>query len=375
MRRKFIFFIALVLSWRLALADEKPEVASRWRNAEIKVDGSDAEWTEAITYLEKEKLGFGLKNDSSDLYICLKFDRAIQRQAMMFGFTLWFDLTGKNKKTFGVRFPIGMMNFESDFMPEPMAPMEEGGERQKQFAAMLREVEVLGPEKDDRNRFLAGSSFGIQAATFDSPAGLVCELKIPLQNAPGRPYAIAAALGQTLSLGFEMGDLDRGKMRERMGREGGGRPGGGLPPGGGFPPGGGMPRGGGRPPGGFPGGGPQGMPSAFKVWMRVTLAASAPDSPQGFAPQDDLDSIRLSLEARNIPLREALQQIMAQTQAQIVYSDALVKDVNTGYSGKDVTLRNALNGLLAPAALDYRVMEDDQIVIIKRVTPKNELIK
>jgi type II secretory pathway component HofQ len=109
--------------------------------------------------------------------------------------------------------------------------------------------------------------------------------------------------------------------------------------------------------------------------MRVTLAASAPDSPQGFAPQDDLDSIRLSLEARNIPLREALQQIMAQTQAQIVYSDALVKDVNTGYSGKDVTLRNALNGLLAPAALDYRVMEDDQIVIIKRVTPKNELIK
>jgi hypothetical protein len=366
MRRKTVFFIALVLSWRMAFADDKQEVASHWRSAEIKVDGADSEWAEAITYLEKEKLGFGLKNDSSDLYICLKFDRAIQQQAMMFGFTLWFDPAAKNKKTFGVRFPIGMMNFESDFMPDPMAPMDEGSERQKQFAAMLREVEVLGPEKDDRNRFLAGSSFGIQAATFDSPAGLVCELKIPLQSAPGRPYAIAANVGQALSVGFEMGEFDRGKMRERMGREDGGRPGGGLPPGGGFPPGGGMPRGGGRPPGGFPGGGPERMPSAFKVWMRVNLAASAPDSPQGFAPQGDLDSIRLSLEARNIPLREALQQIMAQTQAQIVYSDALVKDVNAGYSGKNVTLRNALNSLLAPAALDYRVMEDDQIVIIRR---------
>jgi hypothetical protein len=364
MKRNFVFFIALVLSWRITLADEKPEVASRWRNAEIKVDGADTEWAEAITYLEKEKLGFGLKNDSSDLYICLKFDRAIQRQAMMFGFTIWFDPAGKNKKTFGVRFPIGMMNFESDFMPELMAPMEEGGERQKQFAAMLREVEVFGPDKDDHNRFVAGSSFGIQAATFDSPAGLVCELKIPLQSAAGRPYAIAAASGQTLSLGFEMGEFDRGKMRERMGREGGGfgggRPGGGLPPGGGFPPGGG------RPPGGFPGGGLGRMPSAFKVWMRVNLAASASDSPQGFAPQDDLDNIRVSLEARNIPLREALQQIMAQTQAQIVYSDALVQDVNADFSGNNVTLRNALTNLLAPVALDYRVMEDDQIVIIRR---------
>ncbi len=365
MRRKFIFFVVLVLSWRMTLADEKQEVASRWRSAEIKVDGSDSEWPEAITYLEKEKLGFGLKNDSSDLYICLKFDRAIQRQAMMFGFTLWFDPAAKNKKTFGVRFPIGMMNFESDFMPDPMTPMEEGGERPKQFTAMLREVEVLGPEKDDRNRFLAGSSFGIQAATFDSPAGLVCELKIPLQSAPGRPYAIAAAFGQTLSLGFEMGELDRDKMRERMGREGG-PSGGGRPPGG-MPPGGGTR--GGRFPGGRPEGGPPGgmkMPSAFKVWRRVNLAASASASRQEFAPQDDLDNIRVSLEAKNIPLREALQQIMAQTQAQIVYSDALVKDVNAGYSGKNVTLRNALNSLLAPAALDYRVMEDDQIVIIRR---------
>ncbi|MCI0692062.1 STN domain-containing protein [candidate division KSB1 bacterium] len=375
MRRKFIFFIALVLSWQMTLADEKQEVASRWRIAEIKVDGSDNEWIEAITYLEKEQLGFGLKNDSSDLYICLKFDRAIERQAMMFGFTLWFDPAAKNKKTFGVRFPIGMMNFESDFMPDPMESLEDGGGRQKQFAAMLREVEVLGPEKDDRNRFLAGSSFGIQAATFDSPAGLVCELKIPLQSAPGRPYAIAAALGQTLSVGFEMGELDREKMRERMGREGGpfggGRPTGGMPPGGGT-------RGGGRFPGDRPEGGPSGgmrMPSAFKIWMRVNLAASASDSQHGFAPQDDLDNIRVSLEARNIPLREALQQIMAQTQAQIVYSDALVKDVNAGYSGKNVTLRNALNSLLAPTALDYRVMEDDQIVIIRRNKPKDGLIK
>jgi hypothetical protein len=117
------------------------------------------------------------------------------------------------------------------------------------------------------------------------------------------------------------------------------------------------------------------MPSAFKVWVRVNLAASASDSQQGFAPHSNLDNMFVSLDARNTPLREALQQIMSQTKAQIVYSDALVKDINAGYFGKNVTLRNALNNLLAPAALDYRVMEDDQIVIIKRVTPRNDLLK
>jgi hypothetical protein len=296
----------------------------------------------------------------------------------MFGFTLWFDPAGKNKKVFGVRFPIGMMNYDSEGMPDPMQRTEEGGAMPPQFEAMLREVEVIGPEKDDRNRFTAGGSFGIQAATLDSPDGLVCELKIPLQSAPGRPYAIASNPGQTLSLGFEMGELDREKMRERMGREGGGfggRPGGG-PPGGGFPPGGRMPRGGRS--GGFPGEMPPGrerMMNAFKVWLHVNLAANASSSSQGSTIKNDLDRLRVSLATPPLSLRDALQHVVSQTNLQIVYSDALVKDVQTHYAGQNVTVRAALDGLLAPAALDYRVMEDDQIVIIRRVAPKDDFKK
>jgi len=373
MKRKFFFFFALVLLWKITLADEQREVASQWRASEIKVDGDDSEWSEAIAYLEKERLGFGLKNDSSDLFLCFKFDRAIQRQALMFGFTIWFDPAGKNKKVFGVRFPIGMMNFAGEMRPDPMQLTQDSSTMPKQFTAMLREVEVIGPEKDDRNRFTAGSSFGIQAASFDSPAGLVCELKIPLHSAPGRPYAIAVNVAQTLGVGFEMGEFDRSQMRERMRREGGGfggRPGGSGPPGGGFPPGGGRPRGGGRP-GEMP---PERerMMNAFKIWLRVNLAANASVPDAGATLQNDLDDLRVSLEAKPMSLREALQQVVSQTNLQIVYSDALVKDIQANYSGKNVTARTALDGLLAPAALDYRVLEDDQIVIIKRVKPKDD---
>ncbi|MCG3117913.1 MAG: hypothetical protein ALAOOOJD_00028 [bacterium] len=144
---------------------------------------------------------------------------------------------------------------------------------------MRDEIEVIGPDKDDRNRFAANSSFGIQAACTGAPDTLICELKIPLQMAPGRPYAIGAVPGQTLSLGFEMGEMNREKMRERMGQRDGGlggrRPGGGMPPGGGTPGGGRRPGGmGDGPPGGMPREGGMKMPKPFKIWLPLKLAAS-----------------------------------------------------------------------------------------------------
>ncbi len=359
--KKILLCAALMLLWKLALAGEK-EIVSQWRVAEIKVDGAGEEWAESVFYLEKEKLGFGVKNDSSVLYLLLKFDREIKRQAMSFGFTVWFDPTGKNKKTFGVRYPIGMSNFNGRAMPEAR-PVSEGESAPTPFGgAMLREVEILGPDKEDRNRFAAGSSFGIEAVAFDSPDELVCELKIPLRAASGRPYAINVQTGETLSLGFEMGEFDREKMRERINREGGGlggRPGSG-------PPGGGLPRGD-RPPGGFRGGLPPGarepMPGGFKVWQRLHLASV---SDQISTSPKNLDGIFVTLAAKEILLREALQQIVSQTKLQIVYSDALVKDVKVNCACKAVTVRVALRELLQPAALFYEVTSDGQIVIVKR---------
>ncbi len=266
--RKLYFAVGIIIQLLgSAFADEK--ISSKWSATEIKIDGGDSEWVDGINYLEKEKLGFGIKNDSSYLYLCLKFESDIQRQAKMFGFTIWFDSAGKNKKEFGIHFPIGLQNFDTEPPPEPKEPGEYSDDPQQRFAPMLQEIEVLGPEKEDRNRFSVGGSFGIRAASSESQTGhFVCELKIPLKSIQSQPYAIGSELGKTLSVGFEMGEMDRDKMRERM------RSGGGF--GGGRPPDGDMPRGGGRP-GGFPGGGrPNGMnrPNPFKVWKQVTLSTS-----------------------------------------------------------------------------------------------------
>jgi ribosomal protein S6 len=268
--KKQIFFFCFILSIALnaAFAGDNKEIASQWHNAEIKIDGADSEWVGTLAYLEKEKLAYAIRNDSSAIYFCLEFDHEIQRQATMFGFTIWFDPTGKNKKTFGVRYPIGMSNYEGGSMFDLMQMRENPEALQSQIAHMRSEIEVIGPEKDDRNRFAVNGTFGIQAVCIEAPTALICEFKIPLQAAPGRPYAVGAAAGKGLSIGFEMGEMDRGKMRERLGGRGGGMPPGGFP-------------GGGRPPGGMSGDGPPNemqpgmrMPNPFKIWFPVKLAVS-----------------------------------------------------------------------------------------------------
>lgn len=277
MKRRFILYLMAIMLLDTVLAGDQKEVASTWRSAEFKIDGADSEWAGALTYFEKTKLAYAFCNDSSNLYLCFVFEPEIRQQVVMFGFTVWLDATGHEKKTFGVRFPIGLFNFDDTAMPDPMAMRENPERFQSQLALMLREVEVFGPEKDDRNRFNHSGIFGLQAAGVESFGTLFCELKIPLAVATGHPYAIGTEAGKTMSIGFEMGTMNREKMRQRMGERsgpmGGGRPPGGMPPGGGVP-------GGGRA-GGMEGGSPGGrrpdqdeMFKAFKTWMRVTLAAT-----------------------------------------------------------------------------------------------------
>jgi hypothetical protein len=82
--------------------EEDAKLASRWKSAEIVIDSDAAEWAGFLTYLEKEKLAFGVQNDESSLFLCLQPDRRTQRQVMMLGFTVWLDSTAHNKKILGI---------------------------------------------------------------------------------------------------------------------------------------------------------------------------------------------------------------------------------------------------------------------------------
>ncbi len=80
----------------------------------------------------------------------------------------------------------------------------------------------------------------------------------------------------------------------------------------------------------------------------------------------ELDKVRVSLEAQSLPLREALQSLVAQTRLQIVFDDALVKDFKVNCACPNVTLRQALEEALKSTPLTFEAMNDGQIVIVRR---------
>ncbi len=252
------------------------EIGSRWRQAEVTIDGADSDWAGSMLYLQKEGVSIGVQNDGEYLYLCLKaHDRRIQQQIMRLGFTVWFDSTASEEQILGIRYPIGMQDIRQ--MREGRAAernpeqVERNPEQLEQFRQMLGEIEVIGPGKSDRNRIPVINSYAISIAISDTSGALVYELRMPLKSAIQRPYAVGTDTGKVMSIGLEAGELKR-EMIPRGGETPGGMPGGG----------GGMRGGRGGRGGGMGRGGRQtteGTSEPLKVWMKVEIASSETQKP------------------------------------------------------------------------------------------------
>jgi len=235
-------------------------VASAWLDPPVTVDGDPAEWDGALTPVTDLHGSFAARNDDSTLAVCVVVeDRALQRQILLAGMTVWFDASGGREKSFGVRYPVGM---EEGWLPG------RGGEpdslaRERLRAAIdqeLSEFEIIGPGKYDRMRYGVHEVPDITARINQAHGLMTLELEIPL-DADASRFALTPAQGKPISVGLE--------CRPRHGYGGGYRQGG--PPGGG--PGG---EGGGiEGPGGFGGmrGRPPGeAPLDLEVWVSVPVA-------------------------------------------------------------------------------------------------------
>jgi len=249
------------------------EIASRWRQANLTIDGADSDWAGSILYLQKEGVSIGVQNDGEYLYLCLKaHDRRILQQIMRLGFTVWFDSTASKENTLGIHYPIGMQDYGIGLARGDGAVEESRESLRQQFRQMLGEIEVIGPEKSDRNRIPVVNSYAISVAMSDTSGALVYELRMPLKSGVQRPYAVGTDTGKVISIGLESGELKREMMPQ-----GGGMPGG-VPRGrGGMPGGGRGGRGGGMGPGSRQP--TEGMPEPLKVWMKVRIASSEAQKP------------------------------------------------------------------------------------------------
>lgn len=275
--------IILLYSFMFSGCGTTLELPSRWADKRIAIDGSLREWIDSTAFVEKDGIRCGVMNDKEYLYVCLMSSTPnLGRQLIMRGMTVWFDPNGGEKKTIGVRFPLGSMR-SGVMRPEsggrtPGTIGDRASEnRQQRFDEIeqqaLQEFEYIGPGPNDRQRVLRIQGQGVEFQLTARPERFIYEMKIPLAYSSQHPYAVESYAGSVIGVGFDS------SLQERpMAGEGSGENPGGAPPGGGRTGGGGGRggRGGGMPGGSRPGGMQQTAAGAtFSFWTHVTLADKA----------------------------------------------------------------------------------------------------
>lgn len=290
--------LLVLLGASVAAANTFVPLGAAWRTAELVMDGNDGEWTALAAPLGAAPVAISLANDGDHLYVRVRTsDRAAMTQIVRGGFVVWFDPKGGDKKTFGIKYPVGTPLSEDDFpgrggrragapprdptderagdegtprRPLPPAPGDpEGDERRPptpMFAAdpslVPPRLELLGRDKNAHRTLLVDHTPGIGVAVGRMDDTLVYELRVPLAKSADRPYAVGARPGSTIGLGLETFKLELPAPPQREGAAG-------------RPPMGGM---GGRGGGGT--GGSQGglrrpeLPKPWQAWARVTLATN-----------------------------------------------------------------------------------------------------
>lgn len=234
---------------------------------DITVDGVSQDWQGALTPIEKKNLSLGLLNDGEYLYVALvSRDRQLISQMMSLGFTVWFDAKGGKERTFGIRFPLGLMASGAGFSPR--AREQDPEVRRQRFEESLMNMEIFDTEERS-TRYMVNTVQGIKVNARMDAGTLVYELQVPLRKSEAHAFAIGAEPGDIIGVGLETPEIDREGMRQQMGGRGGGGRGGRGGGGGGR---GGMGgAGGGR---GGQGGGQQQRPDPLKLWTTVTLATA-----------------------------------------------------------------------------------------------------
>jgi hypothetical protein len=185
------------------------KLSSTWRQEDIVIDGSGTEWQRGQYYDKESDIVYSIRNDDDYVYIFLKTqDRTTQMQIMRAGFTVWFDAEGGNDHSFGIRYPLARQGAHSEFHPE-----SDDAEIHSALEQALLELEIVGAQKEDVQRFSTLDVPGIRVKIGRSQETLVYELRVPLRKTPHTPFAIGVTSANRIGIGLETEKFNRDKMK------------------------------------------------------------------------------------------------------------------------------------------------------------------
>lgn len=177
----------------------------------VVVDGVADEWPMSWVDDEEKLFSYNVCADEQNLYVRVKTSEFYTKRKMAaFGFTLWFDPSGKKKKKYGLKFPSGGAEAEERMAAirsegDPGNSIGERSDYQKRadrtMISGLEVMELIGLAEEPITSTRSGITNGIKVALdLDANGAYTYEAIIPFKS-----YRLSRATLTELSVGFETG--------------------------------------------------------------------------------------------------------------------------------------------------------------------------
>ena len=211
-KSSFSFVMLPILILLLNGCSSGLKLTSDWQQSEMNIDGSDSEWQRGLYYDKQSDIVYSVRNDDKFIYVFLKTqNRSTQMQIMKQGLTVWFDKEDGKNQTFGIQYPInwkkGRTGFSSDTNEENLHAFLD-----QEFP----EMEIIGPKKEDIQRYSALEAPGIRAKLGLIRETLVYELRVPLKKTSEHPFAAEPISAHRIGIEFETGEIQPEQMKSGM---------------------------------------------------------------------------------------------------------------------------------------------------------------
>lgn len=200
--------IVIVLSVLILSCAQQKHLQTKWHKAEYKQE-DDIPRTD-FWYHKKGKLMYLVSNDKENLYIHMKImDISTVRKILDFGFTVWVDANGTNKKTLGIKFPLA----KKERMPGLHIDQRKSQSRvQIPSLDAKYSIGLIGFDDSGNNSIIdADLEADVNGSIgFSEYNELEYSLKFPLQK-----MGISTLENKIISLNLESGSLDINNSESR----------------------------------------------------------------------------------------------------------------------------------------------------------------
>lgn len=215
-----IFLIFIVMMFSLNCSNIK-RVDSFRVSEPIQIDGNLSDWPSmAFSRTSSEEFDVAITNDEEFVYVSVNFrNNRIFQLARDYGLRVYFDSDRKFRRSFGIVYPVGLVNGLMEYPGAVQSYVENPGwrnmpENRSMIEALERDMpgQVQVIRRRDRNDpirlvdvpIAQLKADEIDAAMMYDPRRMTIEFKLPIKSDRSRPFGVDDDGSGSFLLGFEI---------------------------------------------------------------------------------------------------------------------------------------------------------------------------